>query len=102
MPESGNLQVSGSKLPAILDATGTRTGISRRTAILRSMAVFGPLAVEVIYALTRKWLAEATIGQSTNMNANSGGRTAIATAQSRQSKRSAEIRQRCRCGQERK
>ena len=99
MPESGDLQVSGSKLPAKVDATDTRpVRVIGRTGILRSLAVFGPLAAEVIYGLTRKWLAESTIGQSTNMNANSGGRSTIATADARQSGRVAGIRRRHRRG----
>jgi hypothetical protein len=61
MPESKNSPEKESRLPAVVPANRTSSkSAGKRGGIIGALAVFAPLAVEVIYGLTRKWLAETT------------------------------------------
>ena len=64
MPESKNSQEKESRLPTVVPAARTpSTQVSKKTGIFSVLAIFAPLAVEVIYGFTRKWLAETTISR---------------------------------------
>lgn len=61
MAESKSSPEKGSKLPAIIPASKTTViPVNEKNGIVRALAVFAPLVVEVIYGITRKWLAETT------------------------------------------
>lgn len=71
MPESRSLLEKESKLPAVVPAPRSpSTSANKRTGVLGALAVFAPLAVEVIYGLTRKWLAETTIDKPLSKTAD--------------------------------
>lgn len=64
MPELKSLPERESRIPAIVPASKTLSKtVNRRTGILEALAVFAPLAIEVIYGITRKWLA-GTVGSN--------------------------------------
>ena len=71
MPELRNSPEKESRLPAVVPASQTTSkSVSKRTGIMGALAIFAPLAVEVIYGLTRKWLSETTtdktVGKTTD------------------------------------
>ena len=59
MPESKSSPEKHSRLPAVVPDSQSKPD-GKKTGILGALAVFAPLAVEVIYGLTRKWLTETT------------------------------------------
>ena len=62
MPELKILQGSENRLPVTLQAPDAgSTGANKQTKILRALVVFAPLATEVVYGLTGKWLAKTNI-----------------------------------------
>jgi hypothetical protein len=62
MPESRSLQEKKNSLPTIVTASGTP---SARNKVIGALAIFAPMAVEVIYGLTRKWLSGVGSDSST-------------------------------------
>ena len=56
-----SLPEKGSRLPAVIPVSRSPSAAgNKRTGILGALAVFTPLAVEMVYGLTRKWLSETT------------------------------------------
>ena len=65
MPESKNLPQKESRLPAVVPTSSTQASNASSTAVRRlgfmsALDALAPLAVEVIYGLTKKWLYETT------------------------------------------
>jgi LPS O-antigen subunit length determinant protein (WzzB/FepE family) len=73
MPESRSLREKKSRFPKVVPAAKVpSTAVSKKTGILGALAVFAPLAVEVIYGLTRKWLAEIIISKPVRNHGQKG------------------------------
>ena len=68
MPESRSLKEKKNDLPAFEATPGT---LSTRNRVIGALAIFAPLAVEVIYSLTRKWLS-ATTGEISSETSEQG------------------------------
>ena len=66
MAELKSLRGEESRLPAVTSAyktPSTRAGsaaISSRSVITAALASLAPLAIEIIYGLTKKWLSDTT------------------------------------------
>ena len=64
MPESESSQAIQNKLPVPISDSRKLTPVGKKSKIIGALAVFAPLAVEVVYGLTRKWLGETSISDS--------------------------------------
>ena len=68
MLESRNSQRSNDKLPAVVPETANpevsshHMPASGRALVLSTLSALAPLALEVIYGITRKWLSKSANG----------------------------------------
>ena len=105
MSESRSLPEKESRLPTVISAFSTpttntdSTTVSKRAGFISILAALTPLAVEVIYGLTRKWLYETT--SSGAVSRTSANRDAVNSqpARVRRSTGVAGYRRRCRGSQ---